>query len=200
MHIEFEKAVPSTEIEATWLLYNRALEELRRTAVQRHVMYRAEFDVVMADERVWKYRGVSDAGEAAALATFTNRLEAMPLISPEYFAHRWPERYGAHSIWYIGFFVIDPDHRSSGIFEWVIEHMWRQVVDSDGIAMLDISRRNERIGLADGIHAVLESLTPGMRASREDEQTYWLYEPPTGATEDDQRRRNSSGGSGALHR
>jgi hypothetical protein len=200
MRIEFEKTVPSTVIEETWLLYNRALAELRRTAVQRHVMYRSEFDDVMADERVWKYRGVSDTGDIVALATFTNHLESMPLISPEYFARRWPERYAALRIWYIGFFVIDPGHRGSGIFERVIEHMWRQVVASDGIALLDMSRRNERIGLADGIHAVLESLTPGMRASREDEQTFWLYEPPTGETEDDQRAPNSGAGSGLLHR
>ncbi len=180
MHLEFESVVPSAALEETWLLYTRATEELRRAAVQRHVMLRAEFADVMGDERIWKYRGVSDAGEITALATFTNHLEALPLISPEYFEHRWPQRYAARSIWYIGFFVIDPAHRGSGIFERVIEHMWRQVVASDGIAMLDISRRNERVGLADAIHGVLESLTPGMRASREDEQTYWLYEPPTG--------------------
>lgn len=200
MRIEFERSIPSTEIEATWLLYNRALEELRRTAVQRHVMYRSEFDEVMADERVWKYRGLTDAGENIALATFTNHLESMPLISPDYFAHRWPDLYEARSIWYIGFFVIDPAHRGSGIFERVIDHMWRQVVESSGIAMLDICRRNERIGLANAIHAVLESLTPGMRASREDEQTYWLYEPPARVTDIDQRSANSSAASGGLQR
>ena len=200
MPIEFENVVPSAALEATWLLYNRALEELRRSAVQRHAMHRAEFDDVMADERVWKYRGVGDTGEITALATFTNHLEAIPLISPEYFAHRWPQRYDARSIWYIGFFVIEPGRRGSGIFERVIEHMWRRVVASDGIAMLDISRRNEQVGLADAIHAVLESLTPGMRASREDEQTYWLYEPPTGEAEVDQLASNSSDDSGTLHR
>jgi len=200
MRIEFEKLVPSTEIEATWLLYNRAVEELRRTAVQRHAMYRSEFDEVMADERVWKYRGVTDEGEIIALATFTNHLESMPLISPEYFAHRWPDLYKARSIWYVGFFVIDPAHRGSGVFELVIDHMWRLVVESGGIAMLDICRRNERIGLAKAIHSVLESLTPGMRASRADEQTYWLYEPPARVTDVDQRAANSSAGSGGLQR
>ena len=136
----------------------------------------------------------------AALATFTNQLDAMPLISPDFFAHRWPQLYEDHRIWYIGFFLVDPEHRSSGIFERVIAHMWRQVVESRGIALLDIARRNEQIGLPDGIHRVLQSLTPGMQATRLDEQTYWLYEPPADAADADHRATNSPGGSGGLHR
>jgi hypothetical protein len=200
MHLEFERVVPAPVLDATWRLYNRALEELRRTAVQRHVMHRDEFDHVMADERVWKYRGVTSTGEISALATFTNDLDSMPLISPDYFAHHWPQLYKEHRIWYIGFFVIDPKHRRSGIFERVIAHMWQQVVHSRGIALLDIARRNEEVGLPDGIQRVLLSLSPGMQATRLDEQTYWLYEPPAGTTNGDQRATNSPADTGGLQR
>ena len=200
MQIEFERVVPPPVLEATWHLYNRALEELRRTAVQRHVMYRNEFDHVMADERVWKYRAVEPKGMITALATFTNQLESMPLISPDFFAHHWPRLYEAHSIWYIGFFAIHPDHRSSGVFERVIAHMWRQVRESHGIALLDIAWRNEVIGLPDGIHRVLQTLTPGMRTTRLDDQTYWLYEPPAEAVDVDHRATNPPAGRGGLQR
>lgn len=179
MHIEVERSIPAAALEGAWILYNRAFDELRRTAIQRHVMFREEFDQVMADDRVWKYRGVDPADDTCvtALATFTNDLESMPLISPDYFAHRWAELYAGRRIWYIGFFAIDPACRGSGIFEWVIAHMWEQVLESRGIALLDICRRNENLGLPQGIHQVLLSLTPGTRASRADEQTFWLYEP-----------------------
>jgi hypothetical protein len=163
-------------------------------------MTRHEFDHVMTDERVWKYRGMTPTGEVAALATFTNHLDAMPLISPDYFAHHWPDLYKSNRIWYIGFFAVDPAHRRSGIFERVIAHMWQQVVEVDGIALLDIARRNEEMGLPDGIHRVLQSLTPGMRATRIDEQTYWLYEPPAGTANGDQRATNSPADNGGLHR
>jgi hypothetical protein len=56
--------------------------------------------------------------------------------------------------------------------------MWRIVLDSDGIALLDICRRNAELGLPMAIQATLDSLTVGARASTIDEQTYWLYEPP----------------------
>lgn len=183
MRIEFEKVVPADTLDSAWALYNKAFEELRRAAVQRHVMYRDEFDQVMADPRVGKYRAFDPADETTVtgLATFTNELLGMPLVSPDYFANRWPQLYAEKRIWYIGFFAIDPDHRGDGIFENVIAHMWQQVLGSNGIAMLDICRRNDQLGLPYAIHQVLRALTPGAEASRVDEQTYWLYDPADAA-------------------
>jgi hypothetical protein len=180
MAIAVERALAPELQDAAWAFYVRAFEELRTTAVQRHMMHRHEFDEVMADGLVWKYRGIDpdDPTAVPALATFTNALDTMPLISPDYFAHRWPTLYSGRRIWYIGFFGIDPGHRGSGFFEEVIAHMWRIVLDSDGIAVLDICRRNAELGLPTAIHATLASLTVGARATTIDEQTYWLYEPP----------------------
>ena len=178
MEIEFERVVPATVLEATWELYTRAIEELRRSAVQRHVMYRAEFDDMMADERVWKYRGVDSTGEITALATFTNQLESMPLISPEYFASRWPEHYAEGRVWYLGFIAIHPAHRGTGVFESVIEELWRPVQADRGVAALDMCGRNEAIGLPDAITRTLASLTPNVVATALDQQSYWSFELP----------------------
>ena len=46
----------------------------------------------------------------------TAHLRSMPLVSPEYFARRWPERYAAGLIFYIGFLggaPGQPRHRAS---------------------------------------------------------------------------------------
>ena len=40
---------------AAWQLYQDCFEELNTLAVQRHMMYRSEFDEVMKDTRVDKY-------------------------------------------------------------------------------------------------------------------------------------------------
>ncbi|HEY2950076.1 MAG TPA: hypothetical protein VGJ53_17045 [Micromonosporaceae bacterium] len=179
MEIEAVKVVDDRRREAAWLLYNDAFEELRATAVQRHVMHRHEFDEVMADERVTKVVGLEgDPAVMTGLATYTNDLEAMPLISPEYFARRWPDLYATRRIWYLGFFAIHPEHRGTGIFEAVIDSMWQVVQAGQGIAALDICRRNEQLGLPQAIQATLESLTPGVAATRIDEQTFWLYATP----------------------
>ncbi len=46
--------LPAHLLEPAWELYVEAFAELRTTAAQRHVMYRSEFDEVMADPRVTK--------------------------------------------------------------------------------------------------------------------------------------------------
>jgi hypothetical protein len=178
--IAVDRGLAPHHLEPAWQLYTRAFDELRITAVERHVMYRDEFTEQMLDERVWKYRGVdlADPEAVLALATFTNDLSTMSFISLDYFEHRWPSLYSGQRIWYIGFFAIDPRHRGAGIFEEVIAHMWQTVIEADGVAFLDICGRNEELGLSGAIQHTLEGLMPGMRTSQLDTQTYWLYEPP----------------------
>jgi ribosomal protein S18 acetylase RimI-like enzyme len=183
MLITAERVVPDHLADATWRLYNDAFDELRAAAVQRHVMHRGEFDDVLADHRVIKYLGLDPdrPDMVLALATFTNDLEAMPLISPDYFARRWPVLYAEQRIWYIGSFAIDPEYRGHGMFEGVIAEMWQRVMASRGIAALDICRRNNDVGLPKAIHLTLDNLTAGVRTSQLDEQVYWLFEPPVSA-------------------
>ncbi len=78
-------------IEAAWRLYEEAFQDLKSLAVQRHLMYRSEFDEVMRDSRVQKYLCYEDDGTLCGLSTYTNDLHAIPLIAPEYFEHHWPE-------------------------------------------------------------------------------------------------------------
>ena len=54
MRIDVRDHVAATLGDELWPLYNDAFEELRSTAVQRHLMSRDEFDDVMADRRVAK--------------------------------------------------------------------------------------------------------------------------------------------------
>ena len=71
-------------IESAWRLYEDAFQELKSLAVQRHLMYRSEFEEVMRDSRIQKYLCFSDDGETlVGLSTYTNDLHAMPLIAPE---------------------------------------------------------------------------------------------------------------------
>jgi len=176
MRVEIEKALSGRRLEEGWQLYTTAFDELRTAAVQRHVMHRGEFDAVMADDRVDKYVGVSDDGTVTSLATFTNVLEAMPLISPEFFADRWPREYAEGRVWYLGFIAIHPDHRSTGVFESVIEELWRPVRKGRGVAALDMCSRNEAIGLPDAITRTLAAFTPDVLTTALDQQSYWSFE------------------------
>jgi hypothetical protein len=179
MHVDVEKVLTGTRREEAWHLYTAAFEELRRTAVQRHVMHRSEFDEVLEDDRVEKYVATADDGTLAGLSTLTNDLDAMPLISPDYFAARWPDRYAERRIWYLGFVAIAAAHRRSGVFEAMIERMWRVVRANAGIAALDLCARNESRQLDGAITRTLTALTPDVVATRLDTQAFWSWELPT---------------------
>jgi hypothetical protein len=183
MQIEVGETVPAQESDEAWQLYIAAFEELRTTAVQRHVMTRQEFDGVLDDRRVLKYRAMDPGpgGRLAALSTLTNELDAMPLISPDYFRRRWPDRFAESRIWYIGFMAVHPGYRNSGVFERVVEEMYQVIAASHGVGVVDICRRNDELGLPQAVHEVLDNLTGNVRRERLDEQTYWLYEFPTAA-------------------
>lgn len=164
-----------------WRLYGTAFDELRTRAVQRHLMFRDEFDGVMADPRVTKYV-VADrdhGGRMCGLATMTNFLDAVPLISPDYFAHRWPQRYAERTIWYVGFVAVHPDYQGTGVFATIVGSMCRLVAEAGGVAALDVCRRAEQVyGLPQAIARLNATFAAGGSSERMDEQSYWAYEFP----------------------
>lgn len=177
MRVDVTQLLPAGLLEPAWDLYNAAFAELRATAVQRHLMSRTEFEDMMHDRRVRKYVGVDDTGRPGGLATFTNHLDAVPLISPDYFQHRWPAHYAERRIWYVGFVAVHPGDRGTGAFERIVAEMYRSVEGQHAIVGLDVCRRNEDYGLPRAIQSVLSKLDSGVvRRRRVDEQSYWLYE------------------------
>lgn len=179
MRIDVEVVFDTRRLGQAWDLYLGAFAELRTAAVQRHVLYRHEFDEVMTDERVSKYIAVDPlTDELGGLATFTNQLDAVPLISPEFFAHRWPGPYAEQRIWYLGFFAVAPRYRGSGVFEAVIDRLWSEIRTRGGVAALDVCTRNTLLGLPRAIQRTLERLTPHVITERVDEQVFWAYQLP----------------------
>ena len=166
-------------LEGAWATYQVAFDRLRVLAVQRHLMTRAEFDDVCADRRVMKYLGLDDEGRVCAFGTFTNQLSAMPLVSEEYFAHRWPQLHAAGKIWYIGCVGVHPDYRSSGVFARMVSQMCAVVERTGGVASIDICRHNEQdLALPRLITRLVDTVSDGTKVHRLDEQTYWAYEFP----------------------
>jgi hypothetical protein len=179
MTVKVVDEVHESQLEEAWTLYYTAFRELNAFAVQRHLMYRSEFDEVMGDQRVQKYLCFDNDDVLCGLSTYTNDLDAVPLISPEYFARRWPELYAEHRIWYCGFVAIHPDSRNPSAFYELVEAMYRLAATQNGIISLDMCRFNdESRRLSRVIPLMLHRLSGEVRTERMDDQSYWLYEFP----------------------
>jgi len=176
LDIRVERKLPPDVREQAWQLYRTAFEDLNARTIQRHLMFRPEFDGVTDDERIEKWLAYDDDGRLAGLATYTNDLGAWPLISPEYFARRWPVEYAEQRIWYCGFVAV-PSH-SPGVFVQLIEALYRQAEVQRGVISLDICRYNvEAFQLDRGIARWLNRISGGqVRCEAADSQTFWIYE------------------------
>lgn len=184
MHVTVIEQITDDEIhKAAWELYERALGEMRSLAVQRHLMYQSEFDEVMLDRRVEKYLCYNEDGDLCGLATFSNDLFAMPLISPEYFERRWPELYRQRRIWYAGFVAVDRDSRSSRALLELMEAMYNTAAGQNGMIALDFCRYNDtKRNMGRATERILGRFAGGvMRAERMDEEQFWSYEFPAAA-------------------
>jgi hypothetical protein len=163
--------------EAAWQLYYAAFSELNTMAVQRHLMYRHEFDEVMNDTRVQKYLCLDDAGTLCGLSTYTNDLDAVPLIAPQYFERHWPEHYAGNRIWYIGFVAVHPRAQGRHMFKQLVEQLYITAATQNGLVGIDICSYNDEVlHFSHVFRSMVERLTDNMRFSRIDQQSYWLYD------------------------
>ena len=163
--------------EQAWKLYLQSFDDLRYLAVQRHVMYGDEFDAVMADPRIDKFVVHGEDGSLQAISTMTSDLRSMPLISPEYFARRWPERYQAGLIYYIGFLAVHPDSHGTGIFGDLVRAMTEPVAMREGLAVIDVCTYNkERLHLPRAIRWLASTWAAHVDMADLDAQTYVGYD------------------------
>ena len=178
MSVTVVDAPPADVAGAAWDLYGAAFVELAAFAVQRHLMFRTEFDGVMTDKRVRKYLSFDRAGGLRGLSTFTNDLAAMPLVSPEYFQRRWPRHFVERRVWYCGFVAVADSARGSTAFGELVEAMYRTAEEHDGVIGLDLCEHNDQTRhLSRVIGLLLHRVSRGkVRTERADIQQFWTYE------------------------
>jgi hypothetical protein len=183
MHIKVVDQVSKENyLGEAWKLYDGAFRELNSLAVQRHLMYDWEFEEVMGDQRVQKYLCLDDGGTLRGLSTYTNILTAVPLISPEYFQRRWPDLYDQKKIWYCGFVAVRPDGQHHHAFAALVEAMYQEAADRNGIIGLDFCQYNDDTrNMSRVIRRMLQRLSGDVHAERMDQQQYWLYQFPSAA-------------------
>ena len=170
--------------EAAWDAYSDSFEELRAAAIQRHVMTREEFDEVMADPRVTIYLARHEDGAVSALASLTNDLSTMPLVSPDFFAARWPEHYSAGRCWYIGFVAVRPAFQATGVFANLVGTVAGTLGPRGGVLVLDVPKRNmEHFHVPQAVKRIADHVVPDVSYEMVDAQGYWAYTTPVPADE-----------------
>jgi hypothetical protein len=163
------------EVAEAWTLYTDVFAEVNALAAQRHLMTAEEFTAVYHDPRILKFYVHDQAGDLAGMSVLTQDLDAWPLISPPFFARRWPQHYARKAIWYVGFVGVAP-HQLHG-FRELVRNMYAHVSSNNGIAVMDFCTHNlTRRRLPAITLKLLAGINPAAGMQTADTQSFVVYD------------------------
>jgi hypothetical protein len=136
-------------------LYHSAFEPLKIRAAARQVLTRTEFFAQMEDDRIDKYVAWEPDGQPIGLITLTRHLDAVPWVSPEYFATRFPEQWARKAVYYLGYVLARPVTRRTQFLETICRVCVEPLVAERAVIAYDVcSYNNDMLGFADRISRV----------------------------------------------
>ncbi len=137
-------------------LYRATFSDLATRAVARQLLHEEEFMEEMLDERVMKYVARDEAGELVGLSTLTRDLTTVPWISPDYFAHHYPEHTARDAVFYLGFTLVEHRRRQAQVFQAMIETIVELLVAERAVCGYDLCAFNDAtLGLGGSIERLL---------------------------------------------
>ena len=177
LHIEAVRTVDAATASDLWALYRVAFESLRTQAASRHTLTRAEFDLEVIDERVTKYVAWRN-GRPVGLVSLATDLTTIPWISPEFYAHRYPEHAARGALYYCSLALVHPDERLSDAFLRLVAVAAEDVAAADGVFAADMCSLNQDTFRLDrAVTALLTRAWGGVEPVELDRQVFLAWEP-----------------------
>jgi hypothetical protein len=143
MTITIETYISDAHVEMFYGLYAKAFGPMQARAAARHMLTGEEFAEEMADKRVEKYVATDADGEPMALMTFTGDLTAVPWISPEFYAARYPEESARGAVFYMGYTLVDRKRATPELFTDLIQMLVDRLTPVQGVCVFDVCSYND---------------------------------------------------------
>lgn len=173
LHISVETVVDDATAARYYRLYREAFGELATRAAARQLLHEHEFLEEMRDPRVHKYVAQDASGQVVGMSTLTADLETVPWISPEYFAHHYPEHAARQAVYYLGFTLVDTRQRQARVFAAMVDRIVELLVAERAVCAWDICGYNDdTLGLGRNIERVV-GRTAEVTIAPHDRQTYY---------------------------
>ena len=168
-----ETAIGGTAAQTLYSLYQQAFEPLKIRAAARQVLTHDEFFAQMQDDRIDKYVAWEPHGEPIGLITLTRHLDAIPWVSPEYYAARFPEQSARKAVYYLGYLLARPVTRRTRFLETICRLCVEPLVAERAVIAYDVcSYNNDLLGFADRISRMARQLA-GSHVHKLDAQVYY---------------------------
>ena len=171
---DIEAALREALIEGLGLKPRLAFGPLRVRAAARQVLTEAEFAAELRNPRVWKYVAFDPDGQLAGLTTLTDDVSTMPWISPEYFAHHYPEQWGRGAVFYVGVTLVRPEMRHDQVFAMMAKHVALRVSAARGVLGYDICGYNDQTRALARVTERILNRVADFDVRKADVQTYYV--------------------------
>lgn len=148
--------VDEAEIDACYQVYESSFGDLRALAAARHVLTRVEFAEEMADPRIDKYVALDAEGAMLGMSALAVDLAAVPWISEDFYAARYPEHTARGVVYYLGFTMVDRRRQRAGVFEAMVDEIVVRLRREPAMCVWDMCKVNIDAGLNRGIVGILE--------------------------------------------
>lgn len=176
MRVERLTEITPEEVEEFLLAYRAAFKALETLAPARQALTDDEFREEMTDDRVVKFVGRDESGEAVALAFMATDLSIVPWVSVPYYAHRFPEHHARNAIYYVGALLVRPDRQGGPWVKFVVDDVLRCVAELRGVVAFDCCGFNaEVVKLPDTIARAAHRIAFA-ETSELDAQRYYAYD------------------------
>ena len=126
-------------------LYEAAFAPLRVRSMARQALNESEFTAQMANGAVVKYVAWDLEGNPVGLCALTRQLESVPWISPDYFAHRYPQQWARNAVWYLSFVLTHPSQRHTRFIDQLMEVGIGELLDQGAVCAYDMCAYNDEI-------------------------------------------------------
>jgi hypothetical protein len=144
-HFTREYVVAPELTFAFYQLYEAAFAPLRVRSMARQVLSESEFAAQMTNGAVVKYVAWDVAGSPVGMCALTRQLESVPWISPDYFAHRFPQHWARNAVWYLNFVLAHPSQRHGRFIDQLMEVGVGELVDQGAVCGYDMCAYNDEV-------------------------------------------------------
>lgn len=165
------RSVDPDLLPALWELYRGSFEELLRTSLLDQRMRHEEFARLVKSDHVYKIIGWR-GDRIVGLATLTNDLGLVPLLSTAALAERYPDEVARDALFYAVFVCVAPSERRGSLFAKLVGTMMRITGARGGTGIFDVSMASEKHGVASQIHRIA-SWFPDASVDLVDRQVYY---------------------------
>lgn len=169
--------------EKIWRLYETAFRPITELAVSREMLFRHEFDELVADpmNRLWV---LWSDDQPIGATMITTDIGITRYLSRSYFEHHYPDHVLRNALHYVLFVVVHPAHVARGAMLRLARESFGLEAEEGALVIFDapmVNQPGERGGMAELVGRLAKMVSPGSETTQIEVQRYYAIDFAKGA-------------------